>query len=104
MYFRYFEARIQANTVNRGRFAGLNFCIFPGFQEYRKIFSVNVYLLCKLCIVALFKYFKHKAPRSFPMKNFIGWNPQKFNPANISSFTLYIIWAKYCFYNYVNAV
>ena len=28
--------------------------------------------------------------KSFPVKNFIGWNPQKFNPANISMFKVLV--------------
>ena len=30
------------NTVNRERFAGLNFRVFHGFQEYRESFSVDI--------------------------------------------------------------
>ena len=40
-------------TVNGERFAELNFCIFHSFQQH------------KLCIMALFKCFKHKAPQKF---------------------------------------
>ena len=35
-------AMCVSTTVNGGRFAGLNFCVFHGFQEYRESFSVNV--------------------------------------------------------------
>ena len=53
-------------TINRGRFTGLN---FHGFQEYRKSFSMNLYLyLYKLHIMALFKCFKCKAPQKFSHK------------------------------------
>ena len=31
-------------SVNMERFAGLNFHIFHGFQEYHKTFFVNIYL------------------------------------------------------------
>ena len=43
-------------TVNRERFAGLNFCVFRGFQEHCESFPVNIYLrtLYKLRIMALF--------------------------------------------------
>ena len=46
-------------TVNRERFAGLNFCFFRSFQGYRESFSV------KLHIMALFKCFKRKGPQKF---------------------------------------
>ena len=49
-------------TVNGERFTGLNFRVFCGFQEHRESFPMNIY---KLCIMALLKYCKHKAPRKF---------------------------------------
>ena len=60
-----------AITVNRERFAGLNFC---SLQEYHESFIVNI--LYKLWIMALFKCFKRKALLKFSRENFIGWNPQ----------------------------
>ena len=59
------------------RFSGLNFCVFCGFQQYRERF---LWIFIKLHTMALFKYFKHKAPQMF---SFIGWNPQKFSPVNL---------------------
>ena len=32
------------HTINMERFAGLNFCVFCGFQEYHKSFSMNIYI------------------------------------------------------------
>ena len=29
-------------TVNRERFAGLNFCVFHGFQEHHESFPMNI--------------------------------------------------------------
>ena len=40
--YQYRAAAWIKYTVNGERFAGLNFCIFHGFQEYRKSFSVNI--------------------------------------------------------------
>ena len=48
-------------TINRERFAGLNFYVFRGFQEHRKSFPVNIY---KLCIMTRY-YCKHKTPQKF---------------------------------------
>ena len=45
--------------------------------------------LYKFHIMALFKFFKCKAPQKFPVNNFIGGNLQKFSPANLSPFTVY---------------
>ena len=33
------------HTVNRERFAGLNFCIFRGFQEHHESFSMNIHFI-----------------------------------------------------------
>ena len=38
--------------------------------------------------MVLFKYFKHKTPRKFSYENFIGSNPRKFSPANLSLFVV----------------
>ena len=38
-------------------------------------------------MMTLFKCFKCKAPQKFSCTNFIGWNLQKFSPANLSLFT-----------------
>ena len=40
--------------------------------------------------MALFKCFKCKALQSFPMKNYIGWNLQKFSAANLTPFTVVV--------------
>ena len=32
-------------TINEERFAGVNFCVFHGFQEHRKSFSVNIHFI-----------------------------------------------------------
>ena len=45
-------------AINVERFAELNFHDFQGFEEYRDSFSVNIH---DLCIMMLFKYFKHNA-------------------------------------------
>ena len=38
--------------------------------------------------MVLFKYFKHKMPQKFSYENFIGSNPRKFSPVNISMFVV----------------
>ena len=38
--------------------------------------------------MALFKYLKSKAPQKVSHENFIGLNPQKFSPANLSKCTV----------------
>ena len=38
--------------------------------------------------MALFKCCECKALQSFPMKNYIGWNLQKFSPVNLTPFTV----------------
>ena len=70
-------------TVNRERFAGLNFCVFHNFQGYRRSFSMNIY---KLYIMALFKCFKCKAPQTFSHEKLHWVDLQKFSPVNVSPF------------------
>ena len=38
---------VERNTVNRERFAGLNFRVLHSFQEYREIFSVKTLMALK---------------------------------------------------------
>ena len=38
---------------------------------------------------------KYKALQKFSCENFIGWNPQKFSPANLSLFTVLIVLIAY---------
>ena len=40
--------------------------------------------------MALFKFLNVRHLESFPVKNFIGWNPQKFSPVNLSSFMVFL--------------
>ena len=56
----------------------------------RKFFHEYLFILYKLRIMALFKCFKHKAPQSFPIKNFIGWNLRKFSPMDLSLFMVFV--------------
>ena len=77
---------LQAHIANGERFAGLNFSILCSFKEYCKSFSMNIY---KLCIMALFKCLNVRHFESFPMKDYIEWNPQKFSPENLSPFVVY---------------
>ena len=53
---------VQQYTINWERFAGLNFHVFCGFQEYCEIFSgILIYIIQAL----LFKHFKCKSPQKF---------------------------------------
>ena len=76
------------------RFAWLSFRSFHGFQQYHENFSVNIYLYT-VYIQALYngivKYFKHKAHKSFSVKNFIGWNPLEFSSVNLSTFVTKVV-------------
>ena len=55
-------------TINVKRFAGLNFHDFCSFKGTVN-FSMNIFIyIYELCIMVLFKYFKHKAMKFFSQK------------------------------------
>ena len=61
------------HTVNGERFAGLNFHIFCSFQEYRKSFSMDIWLfiLYKFHIMGVLSVnISHR--KIFPMKTSLG--------------------------------
>ena len=41
--------------------------------------------------MALFSALNVRHRESFPVKNSIGWNPQKFSPVDLSLFTVHIV-------------
>ena len=38
----FYQAALSSVTVDKERFAGLNICVFHGFQEYHENFPVNI--------------------------------------------------------------
>ena len=73
--------------------------ISRSFQEYRKNF-LWILILYKLRMIVFLNVRHHE---SFSVKNFIGWNPQKFSLVNLSLFTVLIasgmIWTPYDWLN-----
>ena len=49
-----------------------------------KFFRKYLFILYKLSIMALFKFFKRKASRMFSHEKLYVWNLRKFSPANLS--------------------
>ena len=62
------------STINRERFAGLNFCIFHGFQEYCKSFfrEYKCLSLIVLNIMTTHPLLMAKATQKYFRKNFDG--------------------------------
>ena len=81
-YVRSINLYYKEYTVNGERFTGINFC---DFQEHRESFPVNIHFIH---IMALFSVVNVRHSESFPVKNYIGWNPRKFSPENLSPFTV----------------
>ena len=69
-------------------FAGINFHIFHGCQDYCESFPWIFTFIYNLCIMALFKDLKSKSTvKAFPWK-LIRWNLWKFVPTIISTLML----------------
>ena len=80
-------------TINRERFAGINFCVFCSFQEYHESFSMNIIQAsCNGTCCLSIKYFKHKAPQKFSREKLHWVESAIFSPANLSPFTVISIW------------
>ena len=75
-------------TINMERLAGLN---FHGFQAQKFAMNIYLYITTNFIQWRCLSVLNVKYCESFPIKNFIGWNPQKSNPANISTFTVIAI-------------
>ena len=69
----------ECTIVNRERFAGLNFLIFHGFQEYHESFSVNISTSLNN------RHFWPRKCKRISMKTSVGLKPWTFSSANLST-------------------
>ena len=82
----HYGGNTECTTVNRERFAGLNFLIFHGFQEYHESFSVNISTSLNN------RHFWPKKCKNISMKTSVVLKPWTFSSVNLSTSTVSMYW------------